>query len=49
MKLSRWLELGLGAYIAAPGIEDFASGGTTIAPSFIVGIGMVADALGWKI
>ena len=41
-------EFAFGAYLAAPGLEDAATGGLTLAPSFLLGLGMMAHAAGWK-
>lgn len=49
MKLGKILQLGLGVYLALPGIEDAASGGTLLAPSALVGVALAADALGVKL
>jgi hypothetical protein len=39
-------EAGIGVYIMLPGLEDVAAGGTTVLPSFYLGLGMVLHALG---
>lgn len=49
MKKGFWgklAEAGIGVYLMLPGLEDVATGGTTIAPSFYLGLGMVMHALG---
>ena len=42
------IEAGLGIYLMLPGLEDVATGGTTIAPSFVLGLGMFLHAIGRK-
>ena len=39
----------LGLYLILPGIEDAASGGTTLLPSMTLGSVLVADAFGVKL
>lgn len=49
MKLEKWAQVAVGIYITLPGIEDVASGGTTLVPSIGVGLAIVANAFGVRL
>lgn len=49
MKLEKLLQAGVGIYLILPSIEDFATGGATIAPSVAIGSLLLADAFGVKL
>lgn len=43
-----WLKLGIGAYLALPGLEDWGPHGVATVPaSAAIGLGLMASALGW--
>lgn len=47
--LWRIAEAGLGIYLILPSFEDMATGGTTIAPSALIGGAMLAHAFGFEL
>ena len=49
MKLEKFIEGAIGFYLLLPGPEDIITGGTTIAPSAVLGAVLLADAFGVKI
>lgn len=49
MKLEKAAQAAIGLYLLVPGPEDWATGGTTAAPSAVVGVALLADAFGVKI
>lgn len=46
MKLEQIIQAAVGTYLILPGIEDWASGGLTLAPSALIGAVLLTDALG---
>jgi hypothetical protein len=46
MNWGKVVEGAIGLYLILPGPEDIISGGTTIAPSALLGIALLADAFG---
>lgn len=49
MKLGKIVQGAIGLYLIAPGLEDIATGGATLAPSAIVGAALLANAFGVKL
>ena len=49
MKLEKIAEGAIGAYLLLPGLEDVATGGTTLLPSAALGAVLLADAFGVKL
>lgn len=47
--LTRLVQIGIGAYLMLPGVEDAATGGLTLAPSFLFGLALLADGVGFKL
>lgn len=46
--LGKMAEIGLGVYLVMPSIEDAATGGITLIPSAVVGLGLIAHGFGMK-
>lgn len=46
--IGRLVEGAIGIYLMLPGPEDVGTGGLTIAPSFILGTGMLLHAISGK-
>ena len=49
MKIEKIIQALVGLYLMLPGVEDAATGGVTLAPSFVLGLALVADAFGVKL
>ena len=49
MKFEKLIQVAVGGYLLLPGPEDVATGGTTLAPSAVLGVALIADAFGVKI
>jgi len=49
MKWWKIAEAGLGLYLLLPGVEDVATGGTTLLPSAAVGAALLLHAFGAKL
>ena len=49
MKLEKIAEAAIGVYLVLPGLEDIATGGTSVIPSAALGAVLIADAFGVRI